>query len=125
MPAGPAMPDTMIVTLYVPAFVKGWGQLTWNGFFAARKISVARPPPSWFDGLMSTTAAYAKVVGVTALPGYTTSPPAFAALVGSTGFTMNVEQGVPTVAEHRGAAPPLVPSKVIAVKPSKKIVRFP
>ena len=57
IPVGPAIPETTIVTWYEPAFVKGRGQFAWNGFFAARKISVGRPPPSWFDGLMSTTAA--------------------------------------------------------------------
>src|SRR5256714_7294333 len=38
---------------------------------------------------------------------------------------MYSEQGVPTVAEHRGAVPPDKVVKVIVVNPSKKMVRLP
>src|SRR2546421_128801 len=38
---------------------------------------------------------------------------------------MYSEQGVPTVAEHRGAVPPDKVVNVVVVNPSKKMVRLP
>ena len=66
---GPAIPETMISTMYVPAFVlpltragRVGSDTLAKGFAAARNSSDGTPPPSGFDGLMSTTTAKAKLV---------------------------------------------------------------
>jgi hypothetical protein len=115
----------MIVIMYEPVFVfPNWSagcvgrETLVKGFAAAMKISVGRPPPSGFDGLMSATEAKAKLPW-SPVPGYAAVPPglaAFAALFGSLGWMMKTDGG---------AAPPVVRWKEIAVYPSKKTVRFP